>query len=187
MTEVKVNKELNKEKEALTRWPGFETPLFREMPLFRGSFFNLNPFALMRRFTEEMDRTFAGTVGRPLEEPEVWFPPVEVKRFEGKFLIYAELPGLKKEDIKVKVTNEALILEGERKEEKEEEKKGYCHTERSYGRFYREIPLPEGAQLDKVSAEFVNGLLEIAVPVPETKIKPREIPVHEGVKTKAAA
>ena len=187
MAEVKVNKEINREKEGIVRWPGFETPLFRDMPLFRGSLFNVNPFALMRRFTEDMDRMFAGNIGRSLVEPEVWLPAVEVKQLEGKFLITAELPGLKKEEVKVKVTEEALVLEGERKLEKEEERKGYFHSERSYGRFYREIPLPEGALVEKVTAEFVNGVLEVSVPVAEVKPKLREVPVNEGGKTKAAA
>jgi HSP20 family protein len=176
MAEVKIKKGGGAETEALVRWPGFD------MPLFRGNLFRMNPFALMRRFTEEMDRNFTGTSG----EPEVWAPTVEVREEGGKFLVSAELPGLKKEDIKVQVTDEALILEGERKQEKEEKREGYYHSERSYGRFYRSVALPEGANLDKASAEFNNGVLEIAIPVAETKGKTREIPVHEGGKTKSA-
>jgi HSP20 family protein len=176
MLAVKLNDE--KTKEALIRRPGFE------VPLFRGSLFNMNPFTLMRRFTEDLDRAF-GTVpdtGQTLP----WSPTVEVKEVNGKFLVSAELPGLKKGDIKVQVTEDALILEGERKQEKEEKREGYYHSERSYGHFYRSIPLPEGAGLDKASAEFTNGILEVSIPVAETRQKPREVPVYEGGKVKTA-
>ncbi len=177
MSEVKINRE--KEPETLIRWPGFETPMSR------GSLFNMNPFALMRRFTEDMDRMFVpATLGK--EELEVWSPVVEVKEINGKFLVSAELPGLKKDEIKVQVTPEALILEGERKLEKEEKKEGYYHTERSYGHFYRSIPLPEEVNLEKAYAEFANGVLEVSIPVTGTKHKPREIPVNEGGKVKTA-
>lgn len=179
MAEIKVKKEVKKEKGELVRWPGFE------MPLFRGSFFNMNPFGLMKRFTEEMDRMFGG-IGFGVPKTALWSPAVEVKELEGKLLVFAELPGLRKEDIKAEVTDENLILEGERKQEKEEKREGYYHTERSYGRFYRAIPLPEGAEVDKAAAEFINGVLEVSIPVPKIEHKRREIPVKEGVKVKAA-
>jgi HSP20 family protein len=99
MLAVKLNDE--KTKEALIRRPGFE------VPLFRGSLFNMNPFTLMRRFTEDLDRAF-GTVS-DTGETLSWSPTVEVKEVNGKFLVSAELPGLKKGDIKVQVTEDALI------------------------------------------------------------------------------
>ena len=176
MLAVKLNDE--KAKEALIRRPGFD------VPLIRGSLFNMNPFTLMRRFTEDMDRAF-GTVP-DTGEILSWSPTVEVKEVNGKFLVSAELPGLKKGDIKVQVTEDALILEGERKQEKEEKREGYYHSERSYGHFYRSIPLPEGITLDKASAEFTNGILEVSIPVAETRQKPREVPVYEGGKVKTA-
>ena len=175
MLAVKLNDE--KAKEALVQ-RGFE------LPLFRGSLFNMNPFTLMRRFTEDMDRAFGTVPGTG--ETLSWSPTVEVKQVNGKLLVSAELPGLKKGDIKVQVTEDALILEGERKEEKEEKREGYYHSERSYGHFYRSIPLPEGATLDKAAAEFTNGILEVSIPVAETKQKPREVPVYEGGKVKTA-
>jgi HSP20 family protein len=67
------------------------------------------------------------------------------------------------------VTPEALILEGERKLEKEEKKEGYYRTERSYGHFYRSIPLPEEVNLEKAYAQFVNGVLEVSISVTGTK------------------
>jgi HSP20 family protein len=67
------------------------------------------------------------------------------------------------------------------------EREGYYHSERSYGRFYRSIPLPAGAQSDKVSADFVNGVLQVSIPVTRVESKPREIPIHGETKAKAAA
>lgn len=177
MATVKVKKNVEKQSEGLVPWPGFD------MPLLRGSF-RMNPFALMRRLTEEMDRFFPRNLGT--EEPDFWSPAVEVRETGGTFLVSAELPGLKKDEIKVEVTDQNLILEGERKQEKEEKREGYYHSERSYGHFYRSIRLPEGAQLDKASAEFSNGVLEVSVPVPTTADKRREIPVHVSEKAKAA-
>jgi HSP20 family protein len=174
MSEVKVKKEKGKEGEALVRWPRFD------VPLFRGSLFSVNPFTLMKRFAEEMDRAFGA------EEVGLWAPTVEIKEMEGKLVVSADLPGLKKEDVKVEVTPEALVVEGERKQEKEEKKEGYYHSERSYGRFYRSIPLPEGAELDKAAAEFTNGVLEVSIPIPKAQSKRREIPVNEVPKPKAA-
>ena len=100
-------------------------------------------------------------------------------------LVHADLPGLKKENVKVTITGGLLAIEGERKTETEEKKGGYIHTERNYGRFYRAVALPEGADAEKVTAEFADGVLAIMVPVPE-KTGPvvKEIPVGE-VKDKA--
>ena len=181
MAEVSVVKK-QEQRDPMARW--FDA----EMPLMRGSLFGLNPFALMRQFTEDMDRTFGSTAGRLTGATGngAWCPAVEVKEKDGKLLVTAELPGLKKEDVKVTVTGDTLALEGERKQEKEEKREGYYHSERSYGKFYRSIPLPEGAKIDQAVAQFNNGVLEISLPLPEQKSKSREIPVQEG-KSKTAA
>jgi HSP20 family protein len=176
MPDVRARKE--GAKEDLVPWTGFE------MPLFRGSLFSMNPLTLMKQFIEDVDRTF--TTPTLATNAGFWSPAIEVKEKEGKFLVTAELPGLTKGDVKVHVTDEALILEGEKKHEKEEKREGYYHSERSYGQFYRSIPLPEGAQSDKVVAEFTNGVLEVSIPVAEAKLKRREIPVLEGGKVKGA-
>lgn len=178
MAEVAVVKHPKKEGQELSRFLGFETPFSR------GNFFAVNPFALMKQFTEEMDRMFGQA---PRTEAEgAWIPAIEVKEKEGKLLVTAELPGVKKEDVKVHIDGETLIVEGERKQEKEEKREGYYLSERSYGKFYRSIPLPEGAKADQTAAQFNNGVLEVAVPIPEAKVKRQEIPVQEGAKAKAA-
>jgi HSP20 family protein len=129
-----------------------------------------------------MDRVFGqmpGTTGAA-----AWSPVIEVKEKEGKLLVTAELPGLKKEDVKVHIDGDMLVVEGERKQEKEEKREGYYRSERSYGNFYRSIPLPQGAKGDQTAAQFNNGVLEVTVPIPEAKAmaKSQEIPVQEGSK-----
>lgn len=176
MPEVAV-KPVKPEKTELSRVLGFETPLFG------GNLFTVNPFALMRQFTDEMNRFFGA---RALGNGAEWAPTIEVKEKEGKLFVTAELPGVKTEDVKIHVEGETLIIEGERKQEKEEKREGYYHSERSYGSFYRAIPLPEGAKADLTTAQFNNGVLEVAVPVPEVKAKSKEIPILGPAKPKAA-
>ncbi len=82
----------------------------------------------------------------------------------------ADLPGLKKDDMKIDINDGAITIEGERREEHEEDREGYYRTERSYGSFYRVVPLPEGAITDSAKAHFNDGVLEIVVQAP-----PREV------------
>jgi HSP20 family protein len=77
-----------------------------------------------------------------------------------------DLPGLKRDDVKVELTEGLLTISGERKEEKEEKREGYYRSERSYGSFFRQIPLPEGAKTDTAKAEFNDGVLEITMQAP---------------------
>jgi HSP20 family protein len=144
-------------------------------PLFTGSLFGLSPFSMMRRLTEDMDRAFGRSVSSAIE---TWQPAIEVEELPGKLKITAEVPGLKKEDVKVSVTDNVLTIEGERKQEKEEKRKGYYHSERSYGKFSRTIVLPEGAKSDQANAQLNNGTMEITIPVPERKEERKEIPVQ---------
>jgi HSP20 family protein len=156
-------------------------------PLFQGSLFGVNPFALMRRFTEEMDRMFAETRGGTTGTMAEWRPAIEVKELPGELQVCAEIPGVKPEDVKVHVDNNILTVEGERKAEKEEKREGFYHSERSYGKFSRSIALPEGAYVDKAKAQFNNGVLEITVPMPEKKQARKEIPVSSVPAGKQAA
>jgi HSP20 family protein len=137
--------------------------------------FGANPFSLMKRFTEEMDRTFANFV---TPEFELWAPPLEVKHKDGNFVVTVELPGIPKEEVKVEVMDEALVIEGEKKLVKEKKEEGFFRTERSYGKFYRSIPLPKGAKAELIKAELTNGILEVVIPVPEVKPALRNIPIH---------
>jgi len=176
MTEVKVTKDPKTEYTGLSPWFGLEAPLIR-----RG-FFGVNLFTLMKHFTDEADRMFGYKTA--MAPHDAWRPAIEVKEDKGNLLVTAELPGVNFEDVKVHFTGDALVVEGERKYEKEEKKEGYFHTERSYGRFYRTIPVPEGANADKATAQFNNGVLNVVLPIPEILPKIREIPVTEGAPSK---
>ena len=144
---------------------------------------DLNPFTMMRRFTDEMDRMFTDvSSGRETggRESEGWAPVVEVREQDGRLVVSADLPGLSKDEVKVEVNEEGLVIQGERKREHKEERGGYVRSERSYGSFYRAIPLPEGASVDKAKAQFNNGVLEVSVPIPESQQRRRQIPVEAG-------
>jgi HSP20 family protein len=146
-----------------------------------GRHFGWSPFALMREFSEEMDRMFGGaTAGETM-----WSPAVDVQRTDGNLVITAELPGLKRDEVKVELTEDALVIEGERKREQKEEREGFYRSERSYGHFYRSIPLPEGAKADQAKAELNEGVLKVSIPVPESQKKARQIPIEGGTKTAA--
>lgn len=158
------------------------------LPLNPSELFSMSPFALMRRFTDEMDRVFEGLGGRQRRAGElaVWSPTVEVREREGKVEVVADLPGIKEDDVKVEVTDEGLVIRGERKQEKEEKREGYYRSERSYGQFYRLIPLPENAHLDQAQAEFRNGELRVSIPVPERQRRVREVPISASGERKEA-
>lgn len=103
---------------------------------------------------------------RSTSEVQEWAPDVEAFHRNNELVVRADLPGLTKSDIKVDVTENQITLQGERKREHEEEKGGVYRSERSYGSFYREIPLPEGAITEQAKANFKDGVLEITMPAP---------------------
>jgi len=157
------------------------------LSLTPSSFFGSDPFSWMQRFHEEMDRSFARFFGKESDSDSgVWYPAVDVSTRDGKLQVHAELPGLKPEDVKVEVTDDALIIQGERKYEHEDNKGGVYRSERRYGQFYREIPIPEGAKLEEAKAQFKDGVLEVVLPVPEQKSNRRPIPIESGESSKAA-
>jgi HSP20 family protein len=133
---------------------------------------------MMRRVSEEMDRLFSNAFGWSRSgEQGMWSPAIEVRERDGNLEVTAELPGLKKDDVKVECTDEGIIIEGEKRQERQETEGGYHRSERVYGHFYRMIPLPAGAQSDKAKAEFKDGVLQIKVPIPESKQQRRQIPI----------
>jgi HSP20 family protein len=142
-------------------------------------FFSGNPFSLMRRMSEEMDRVFQEFgLDRNGDNKVGWSPAIEVLEKDGKLNIRAELPGLSSDDVKIEVANDALTIQGERKVEHEENQGGARRSERQYGFFYRSIPLPERADVEHANAKFQNGMLEISIPVPEQKESRRSIPIE---------
>jgi len=149
--------------------------------------FLTNPFTMMRRFSEDMDRMFSGAWDdREFGSRELasWAPPIDVREHNGNLVVSAELPGLNKDDVKVEVTGDGLVIQGERKREHEEDRGGVHRSERSYGSFYRSIPLPEGANIEQAKAQFNNGVLEVRVPIPKSQQKTRQIPIEAGEERK---
>jgi HSP20 family protein len=151
----------------------------------------MSPITLMRRFTEDIDRAFSGTLGDlgrgSADRDFAWMPAVEVRQSGNHLMIHADLPGLTENDVKVEVTDEGLVLQGERKQEHTSEEGGWHRSERVYGRFHRLIPLPDGAKIDDVEANFKNGVLEISVPVTESQSKRRQIPIGTSTQNQAKA
>lgn len=105
-----------------------------------------------------------------------WAPLVDIVEDEKEYLVKAELPEVKKEDVKVTVEDDVLTITGERKYEKEEKGKKYHRVERAYGSFERSFTLPEDADGTKVNAEFKDGILRVHVAKSE-KAKPKSIEV----------
>jgi HSP20 family protein len=160
-----------------------------------------NPFRMMRRFTKDMEGLFEGIPGfgfptffrkdfRPflMEFDKMeWLPQLEVIHNNGQFIVRADLPGLTKDDVIIEVTNDVLTIRGERKAESEEKREGFFRTERMYGSFYRQVPLPEGVKTENAVATFTNGVLEITMPA-ATKVEPeiRKLEIKEPIPAQTA-
>jgi HSP20 family protein len=145
-----------------------------------------NPFAMMRRMEEDLGRVFrafgiprlGAAFAPPREFEELlartpaltqvaqWSPQIEVFEREGDLVVHADLPGVKRDDVEVNVDNDVLTIRGERRQEHRETEGGYRRTERSYGTFFRQIPLPEGVDPEQVQASYQDGVLEVVVPSP---------------------
>jgi HSP20 family protein len=153
-----------------------------------------SPFELMDRMVDEMDRTFdrmfrdfavprrswlSGSPFRALEREGVWSPRVEAVQKGDRYVVRAELPGLKKDDVQVELTDDAITIHGERRDEHEEEREGYYHSERQYGHFYRTIPLPEGVITESAQAKFNNGVLEVSMQAPPPESRGRRLEITE--------
>lgn len=150
-----------------------------------------DPFALMRQMSSDFDRAFEGWPSfrwpafrsRPTVEAAAWFPVIDVLEKDNRLITKVDLPGLKKEDVKVEVTDGHLAISGERKRESEEKKDKFYRCEREYGSFYRAVPLPEGAKLEDVKATFADGVLEVSVPLPaKAEAKARTVEIQESPK-----
>ncbi len=143
------------------------------------------PIALMRRLSEDMDRLFENFgFGRGLsvaaaEADAAWLPQVETFRRGDKLVVRADLPGAKREDVKAEIENGVLTISGHRSSEREENRDEFYRSERSYGSFYRAIPLPEGIESDNCEATFKDGVLEVTLPAPKlAERRAREIQIR---------
>lgn len=139
-----------------------------------------NLFPELESFQDEMDRLFDFSFSRrpgsrSLES--AWAPAVDIQDGKESILVKADLPGLNKDEIEVTVEGDTLILKGEKKREEKVEKENYVRSERYYGAFYREIPLPSGVDANQVKAVYKNGVLELTLPKKE-EVKPKQISVE---------
>jgi HSP20 family protein len=139
-----------------------------------------DPFELIARMDEDMDRLFhqfwgGGRSllgrGRGGGVPQMWAPQVEVFERDGKLHVHADLPGMKKDDVKLSIDEDQLVIQGERRAVHESggEQAGYFHSERSYGSFYRTIPLPEGIDTSTAEASFEDGVLKVHFAAPQPR------------------
>jgi len=135
---------------------------------------SLDRIASMRA---EMDRMYDSTFGSSFRSPASlsgWNPAVNVYQDKDQFIVVAELPGLKKEEIEISLHDNTLALSGERKRE------GSCElgllTERFYGKYQRSVTLPTSVDPDKVTATYKDGLLQVVLPKAE-EAKPKQIEV----------
>ena len=141
-----------------------------------------DPFKEMEDLQGRMARLFGtppARVGNGDKEAMAiaqWAPSVDIIEDDKEWLVKADLPEVKKEDVKVTVENGVLTITGERQFEKEEKDKKYHRIERSYGNFLRSFALPDGADGLKVNAEFKDGLLRVHLPKSE-KAKPKSVEV----------
>lgn len=156
-----------------------------------------DPFALLREMRTEFDRFFNEPGWPAVHWPAfrfgggaeaAWKPEIDVFERDNRLVTKIDLPGLKKEDIKVEVTDGHLAISGERKREEEEKGEEFYRCEREYGTFYRAVPLPEGVKLEDVKATFTDGVLEVSVPLPaKPEATVRKVAIEEPAKPKAAA
>lgn len=131
-----------------------------------------------RRMMQIFRRPATVPYGRSLLVEPAWAPTADMYESDGALVIKAELPGVKKEDIKVEVRDGYLTITGERKEEKEVKEARYYASERFAGSFTRSFALPEGVDAGTITAEHKDGLLEVRVPLPaQAKAEPTKIAV----------
>lgn len=144
-----------------------------------------DPFREMDDFTDRLSRALGGRLLRPLEPKGLmeeglvnvdWAPLVDVEETDKEYLIKAELPEVRKEDVKVTIEDGVLSIEGERRQEKEEKTRKIHRIERSFGKFIRRFTVPSEAENAKVAAEFKDGLLYVHVPKSPV-VKPKAIEI----------
>ena len=155
-------------------------PAARRMPARWGG----TPFSFMRRMMDDFERMIEEPLlgGTLMREPLARGPAIDVFERENQLVVRADVPGYQKNDIKLEVTEDGVLLEGERRDEREEKDGGYYRRERTYGSFRRLIPLPEGINTDSVRAEMKNGVLEVCFDLPEKRTERKRIEISEGAR-----
>jgi HSP20 family protein len=142
-----------------------------------------NPTRDLMQMREEMDRLFTQFFRRGDGEEAnwtqgLWAPPVDIYETDDAFVLKAELPGFRKEDVTIEMQENRLIIRGERKREEEVKEDQYHRLERAYGRFERAFWLPTTVDAEKIQATFKDGVLELRLPKSEAA-KPKRIAIAE--------
>lgn len=141
-----------------------------------------DPMAVSDSLRSELDRLFDQLSFRPNWSPGTWseadwIPALDVEETDANIVVRTELPGMKKEDIKVSGSKDSLCISGERRFDDEEKKKNYKRVERAYGKFQRCVSLPSDVDWDKCKAVYRDGVLELTLPK-AASAKVREIPIQ---------
>jgi HSP20 family molecular chaperone IbpA len=145
-----------------------------------------DPVAAIRRMSDQMDRLFDGLVGGRLrgaaraqpDEPGTWMPQVAISQRGEQYVVSADLPGVRREDVRIDIDDGLIVIRGERRRELERAQAGVLRSECSYGSFYRAVPLPEGADAGAARAAMRDGVLEIALPMPPRR-QPRRLDIED--------
>jgi HSP20 family protein len=138
-----------------------------------------DPFRELEGIQARLNHLFGDAPTRAFDDDRFfanWTPPVDIQETEKEYIVKADLPDVKKEDVKVELDGDVLTVEGERKQEKEEKTKRFHRTERAYGKFVRRFGLPTHVDGTSVKAEFKDGVLNVHLPKTEAA-KPKAIEV----------
>ncbi len=139
-----------------------------------------DPFRDLVNLQERINRIFSETAksvsrgGEEDLESSVWVPAVDIRETDEGYILKVDLPGMKKEDIQVDISDNTLTIKGERKIESEAKKEDYVRIERIYGAFSRSFALPPNVDASKIKAKYENGVLELVLPKKE-EAKPKKI------------
>lgn len=126
------------------------------------------------RLNRIFDEAFGGQAGS-LEHGQ-WTPAVDLREEENEFVLQADMPGMKKEDIDIHLENSVLTIQGERRFEAEDRRESYHRVERAYGKFVRSFTLPTRVKADAITASYKDGILEVVIPKAEES-KPQKITI----------
>lgn len=137
-----------------------------------------DPFSELEAMTNRLNRLFDPSIVRR-NDPDAfggWAPAIDVEETEKEYRIKADLPEVTKNDVKVSIEDGVLMIEGERRQEKEEKNKKFHRVERLYGKFVRRLNVPSDVAQEQVAAEFANGVLNVRLPK-AAAAKPRNVEV----------
>jgi len=134
------------------------------------------PWNLLDQLQQELELSRGDKSGEGAVATAEWAPAVDIKEEVDKFVIHADIPGVKPEDIEVSMEAGVLTVKGEKESEAKTGKEGYKKVERTYGSFYRRFSLPDSADGEAISAKCKHGVLEIIIPKRES-VKPKKIDI----------